>query len=98
MNQDDIITYCARKHYSLGYARYWTEHVACEACGRPSEPPHHIRTRGAGGKDDSRNLLGLCVEHHREIHATGSRLFGVAFKHLASKIARALEASRKVKV
>lgn len=33
----------------------------CEKCGNPATGwPHHIKTRGAGGKDDRRNLIQLC--------------------------------------
>lgn len=88
-DRDDKILHAARKHWSAGYVAYWISKPLCEACGAVADPPHHIRTRGAGGKDTADNLLSLCIEHHREIHATGDRLFGVAFPHLARKIGKA---------
>ena len=35
---------------------------------------HHLKTRGAGGKDE-KNLLPLCVKHHTEIHQIGKITF-----------------------
>lgn len=40
--------------------------VWCEYCGKPGyTEEHHIKTRGAGGKDIELNKIRLCVEHHR---------------------------------
>lgn len=37
----------------------------CEYCGSPAHGwPHHIKTRGAGGKEDPWNLIQLCGECH----------------------------------
>lgn len=37
----------------------------CELCGSPASGwPHHIKTRGAGGKDKSWNLIQLCGHCH----------------------------------
>lgn len=37
----------------------------CEYCGGPARGwPHHIKTRGAGGKDVRRNLIQLCDHCH----------------------------------
>jgi hypothetical protein len=96
MTTDDIITYCARKRYSLAYTRYWTSHVRCEACyeNTPSEPPHHIRTRGAGGRDDAGNLLALCVAHHRQVHDAGADTFAARYPSLAGKIRKARSVPR----
>lgn len=98
MTTDDIIAYCARKRYSLGYARYWAYHVACEVpgCGVSSDAPHHLRTRGAGGKDTPDNLLSLCTVHHRQAHDAGVRTFAARYPALKGKIDKALEAEKKV--
>lgn len=38
----------------------------CLACGKaPPNEAHHIRSRGAGGKDDFFNVISLCDRHHR---------------------------------
>jgi hypothetical protein len=38
-------------------------------CNRPAYgEPHHIRTRGAGGKDIRENLIHLCGYHHALVH------------------------------
>ena len=43
----------------------------CTAClGGPSEP-HHITSRGAGGKDTEWNLMPLCRKCHRLYHDKG---------------------------
>jgi len=93
---DDIIAYCGRKRYSLAYARYWAAHVRCEACyeNTPSEPPHHIRTRGAGGKDEAGNLLALCALHHRQVHDAGADTFAARYPALAGKIRKARSVPR----
>jgi hypothetical protein len=36
---------------------------------------HHIKTKGSGGHDVSKNLRALCVRHHTEIHAIGAYTF-----------------------
>lgn len=37
----------------------------CEICGSPAYGwPHHIKTRGAGGREDSWNLIQLCEKCH----------------------------------
>jgi hypothetical protein len=36
--------------------------------------PHHIKSRGSGGKDDS-NILPLCRRHHSEIEQIGKKTF-----------------------
>jgi len=45
----------------------------CELCGSPAYGwPHHIKTRGAGGKEDKWNLIQLCGECHvgkESVHA-----------------------------
>jgi hypothetical protein len=95
---DDIIAYCGRKRYSLAYTRYWTDAMYCEVpgCGSLAEAPHHIRTRGAGGKDDAGNLLALCVMHHMQVHTEGAETFATRYPSLAGKIRAAREAKKVV--
>lgn len=39
--------------------------LPCLACGHPGpNQAHHVRSRGAGGKDDYWNLISLCESHH----------------------------------
>lgn len=52
----------------------------CLICARPSDPCH-VRSRGAGGGDESWNLMRLCRRHHNEQHAHGWRV--MAYKHSA---------------
>ena len=42
----------------------------CERCGRPANiEPHHIFTRGAGGRDIRENLVQLCTDCHIGAHS-----------------------------
>lgn len=36
---------------------------------------HHIKTKGSGGHDHSKNLMPLCQQHHREVHDKGLEWF-----------------------
>lgn len=41
----------------------------CELCGTPTTIwPHHVKPRGAGGKDIKENLIQLCSKCHRKAH------------------------------
>ena len=41
----------------------------CMICGKmPSKEVHHIRPRHLKGKNHPRNLIGLCLECHDEVH------------------------------
>ncbi len=49
--------------------------MACLVCyARDKEWPHHVKTRGSGGKDE-RNVAKLCMGHHSEIHTIGRKTF-----------------------
>ena len=41
--------------------------------------PHHVRTRGAGGRDHS-NLVPLCEVHRAELHTIGRLTFEDKYK------------------
>jgi hypothetical protein len=56
----------------------WVKQLSCVACGRVPCDPDHIKTRGAGGGDDSHNVWPLCRLCHVERHAKGLR-------HMATK-------------
>lgn len=41
----------------------------CRICGaRPTREVHHIRPKHLKGRDHPRNLIGLCLECHDEVH------------------------------
>lgn len=41
----------------------------CQMCGiRPTKEVHHIRPRFLKGTNHPRNLIGLCLECHDEVH------------------------------
>lgn len=69
--------------YSKQYMEYAHSHFYCElnCCGRPAEKPHHIKSRGAGGTDDRKNLISLCAEHHtgsgESVHVLGWKTFAI---------------------
>jgi hypothetical protein len=76
MSPEDKLAYCTHNGYSFAYYEYWAAHPTCECCDQESQPPHHIKTRGAGGEDTPENLLALCVQHHRMIHNVGDLRLG----------------------
>lgn len=43
----------------------------CRACGDFPTDPAHIRSKGAGGPDESFNVIALCRRHHTEQHQRG---------------------------
>lgn len=94
MTQEEIRRYCKKHRYSREYAEFWATHPRCAvaACPYPSDPPHHIRTRGAGGTDG--DLLNLCHLHHWMIHADGVRTFATKHPEVAERIAAVMEAKR----
>lgn len=49
-----------------------TARRSCAACGKsgPNDPAH-IKSRGAGGPDDERNVIPLCRWHHTQQHKEG---------------------------
>jgi hypothetical protein len=69
---EEKLVYCVHRGYAITYYDYWATHPICEIChSQESQPPHHIKTRGAGGEDTEENLLSLCSQHHAMIHAMG---------------------------
>lgn len=40
----------------------------CYICGQPTREVHHIRPRFLKGTDHPRNVVGLCLECHDQIH------------------------------
>ena len=88
MTPEDKRDLCTRYGYRYEYCTYWLEHPICEACGEQEAAlPHHIISRGAGGRDDVSNLLALCfVCHGQAYHTHGWRRFCLEFPHLAEKI------------
>ncbi len=93
MTQFEILSHCEKYNYSDEYRDYWLAHRTCEypGCNKVSFPPHHIRTRGAGGTDEEGNLLAFCATHHNRIHTRGVRTTArEAGGEMESKIYKAL--------
>lgn len=86
--REAILKHCKKHKYSKQYIDYWIRHAFCEICGYYSAAPHHIKTRGAGGSDEAKNLLALCTTHHTEAHTIGVMSF--ADKYSQDKIFTAL--------
>ncbi len=85
-----IKKHCRKYKYTEAYTNYWLAHPFCEICGYYSDPPHHIRTRGAGGTDEPGNLLSLCIAHHAEAHTLGVMSFADKYSQFFGKIIAAL--------
>lgn len=65
--------------------------LPCCVCSAPGpNHPHHVRSRGAGGKSDS--IVALCAEHHEEIHRIGRKSFAEKYEvDLVEEAARLAE-------
>lgn len=63
---------------------------SCEICGGPADV-HHIISRGAGGKDETWNLLCLCRMHHSHYHNAGWWKFVEWYPRLRAKVETARE-------
>ena len=81
--------------------RMWgrrAERCAVRSCRVPSPDPHHLRTRGIGGRArteeeiDVRNVVWLCRVHHNEVGQKGPSWFeGVHRIDLEGEAVRAWE-------
>jgi len=91
MMTEAITRHCKKHKYSDTYRDYWIAHQFCEICGYHADPPHHIRTRGAGGSDEASNLLSLCTAHHTEAHTIGVWSFANKYGQFQEKILEALD-------
>lgn len=49
--------------------------MPCIICGKTKVDIDHIRSRGAGGRDDDFNLWELCRDHHMEKHQISLKRF-----------------------
>lgn len=57
----------------------WIKLQKCVACGSFPVDPCHVKTRGAGGKDE-KNLIPLCRHCHIEQHQIGIKTFADKYK------------------
>jgi len=91
-----IMKHCRKYKYSREFMIYWLRHVKCEVpeCSKWAAAPHHIRSRGAGGKDNPENLISLCTDHHTEIHCQGHQHFALLHPSLRSRFETAKGAPR----
>ena len=53
--------------------------MCCLCCNVIGVDPHHVRSRGAGGRDEA-NLVPLCRLHHTELHQIGRLTFEDKYK------------------
>ena len=90
---DYVVRHCRKHKYSATFTEFWRSHARCEVhgCGLWSAAPHHIRSRGAGGDDNPRNLLALCTRHHFEAEQYGDKRFAKMYPEVAEKVRSALE-------
>lgn len=58
----------------------------CKVCKYSHSVAHHIKSQGSGGDDAEYNLMVLCLEHHRQVHDKGLRLFVEKYPHLVPEL------------
>ena len=65
------------------------DHMCCirNSVCRGRIDKHHVRTRGAGGKDEN-NIVPLCRLHHQEIHRIGRKTFAIKYDINLEELAR----------
>ena len=86
-----ILRHCKRQGYSKQYTVNWLRNIHCVICGNISTVPYHIVTRGAGGSDDSVNLLSLCTPHDTEIKQIGIQTFANKYPEVKDRITAAID-------
>lgn len=78
----------ARRAVQFGAQAQLCRELPCLICGRGPCDPHHVRSRGAGGRDE--HTVPLCEEHHHEFHDIGRHSFdkryGVDLLHEAARL------------
>lgn len=94
MTPEEKRAYCKHRGYSDAYADYWVAHPKCEVGdGGNTQPPHHMKTRGAHGVIDTpENLLALCFFHDRLIHNIGDLQLG---RQVGGEVQRKINAAKK---
>jgi len=65
--------YAENNERIFGYRRF-TRDIGCLVCGAWMPDLHHVKSRGAGGKDE-KNIVPLCRVHHTECHTIGRLTF-----------------------
>ena len=62
----------------VGVQAGWCRDQPCLVCGnRWRTEAHHVRTKGAGGKDS--DCVPLCPYHHDKVHTMGRKTFEEEF-------------------
>ena len=60
----------------------WIRLSRCLVCRKTPCDPHHVKTRGAGGKDEN-NVVPLCRQHHTwgpgAVHSLGIKVWQERF-------------------
>ena len=63
--------------------------MRCLVCNNPKTDHCHVKSRGAGGSDDSWNIIYLCRKHHRLQHTMTwhkfCEMYPVVYLELQSK-------------
>lgn len=54
----------------------------CLVCGLIPTDRCHVKTRGAGGRDEEWNLMALCRDHHMEQHRIGIITFARRYSNV----------------
>lgn len=78
----------ARRAAQFGMQAALCRALPCIVCGRGPSDPHHVKSRGAGGRDE--HTVPLDRQHHDELHTIGRHAFekkyGVDLVHEAARL------------
>jgi hypothetical protein len=100
---EQIKRHCKARGWSKEYEQYWIGHMHCEISGckdhwgkiKFAAPPHHIKSRGAGGTDEPENLIALCSDHHTfggdAVHRVGWKTFVKKYPEVKEKFEKAMK-------
>jgi hypothetical protein len=67
----------ARRAVEFGAQAAMCRGLPCLVCGARPSDPHHVKSRGAGGRDE--HCVPLCRTHHDYFHSAGRLSFETRF-------------------
>lgn len=65
--------------------KYYSSDKCCIITGTSPCALHHVKSRGAGGKDDAFNLMPFSAYHYNEIHVGGTKKFAEKYPEEISR-------------
>ena len=79
-----------RSYHSVERVKFVAEVLRCHICGREAENAH-VASGGMSRKADYDKVVGLCAEHHRELHNEGAKSFEAAYGFSLQELAAWVE-------